>query len=607
MMTRMYLLASACLVLAGCSDRMRPSGPEELARFEAAGQAKGPEGNGGPWGVSGPTIDMNRVLQARIVPGPYRVVPGDVLRVEMPRFLEQPPVAGPAADSRQPYKCRIAENGTITLPIVGAVAVQGQSLAQIEATIAGRYYPMYVAAPLPVYVGVEEYQTKQVCVEGAVTTPGNHALRHDQMTLVSLLMQAGGIVPQGAAIIRINRARGMSPNVPSARSPLSAGTPSPAGDMPESPPGAQTLQAVFEREGALRTTGWLYVGEEQGRASIRGWLDIGNRPQRSEFLGALAAQAGGDATQELEAKLVRLAHYLDEPGRTQAGATRWQMLGNGCFTTAFDGSGPERGAPRRAMTTTAPIQTASAVGSARGDVPRPSTPSRKVVPSPGVGTVPGPQRPSTEPIVPPLQPQGVSEPRDLFSITQPREANSRPETTTPSLPRGSLPPPRPPVQVPQTAKPAQGVETLVLPVRGLNIPFADVPLEEGDTVVVEPPREQFVSVVGLVAKPGNMPYPPGAQYTLIQAIAFAGGLDLVADPRYVSVYRLAPDGEVVGATFRLLHPRNQRQLTQALALPLKPGDVVSVEQTPRTRTNLFFERVFRITLGLYLNPNDTWN
>jgi hypothetical protein len=150
-------------------------------------------------------------------------------------------------------------------------------------------------------------------------------------------------------------------------------------------------------------------------------------------------------------------------------------------------------------------------------------------------------------------------------------------------------------------------QTLVLPVRGLNIPFADVTLVEGDTVVVEPPQEQSVAVLGLVAKPGNMPYPPGVRYNLIQAIAYAGGLDLVADPRYVSVYRLAPDGQIASVTFQLVDPHRQQKLTGSLALPLKPGDVVSVEHTPRTRMNTFLDRVFRITLGLYLNPRDAWN
>ncbi len=73
-MTRIApLLAAACLVLAGCGDHIRPPSPEELARFRAAGK-------------SGPAVDMNRVLQAKITPGSYRVVSGDVLRVEMPKI-----------------------------------------------------------------------------------------------------------------------------------------------------------------------------------------------------------------------------------------------------------------------------------------------------------------------------------------------------------------------------------------------------------------------------------------------------------------------------------------------------------------------------------------
>jgi hypothetical protein len=282
---------------------------------------------------------------------------------------------------------------------------------------------------------------------------------------------------------------------------------------------------VFEREGPLRTTGWLSVEEESGGVSVRQWLDVGNEPQRREFLGTLAAQPTRAGAADLGAQLTQLGGYLDEQDKFgSAGMVReepalpnlppgWRILDQGRFMTA-----PQ----------------------ARGG-----------------------------------------------------QENALPVRQIGSNPKGDVS--------------AGEAQTLVLPVRGLNIPFADVVLAEGDTVVVEPPQEQSVAIVGLVAKPGNMPYPPSVRYNLIQAIAYAGGLDLVADPRYVSVYRLAPDGEIASVTFQLVNPHRQQKLTGTLALPLKPGDVVSVEHTPRTRMNVFLDRVFRITLGLYLNPWDAWN
>jgi len=148
--------------------------------------------------------------------------------------------------------------------------------------------------------------------------------------------------------------------------------------------------------------------------------------------------------------------------------------------------------------------------------------------------------------------------------------------------------------------------TVIMPVRGLNVPFTDVALAEGDTVFVERLKPKWLSVLGLVNAPGNFPYPPESDYRLGDALALAGGLNLVAEPRYVCVYRLGVDGQVVGVTFQLVNPKNQETLTQQLALKVKPGDVISVEHTPRTRANLFFDRVFRVSLGLYLNPEEIW-
>jgi protein involved in polysaccharide export with SLBB domain len=489
----LLVMGAACALLTGCGDGIRPPSAEQLAAFEGVPPA-------------GPAVDLGRIVEARIPAGPYRVVPGDVLQLEMPRILDPQSLdAATAADARQTCTCRVTDEGAIVLPLVGLFPVAGKSLAQIESGILAQYYPKYVKTPVPVYVHVLEYKTHRVSIVGAVAKPGVYALRHDQMSLVALLMEAGSILDTGAAVIRITRAGPGGTYAPARPGTDLTG----AGATPQIPP---WMRAVFEQEGPLNTTGWLAL-EEGNSVLTRKWLDLGNGPQRQAFLRTAAAGLQGMDAERFRDRLLYLAAYLDAnplrngrpPVAEDAG---WQMMERGRFVAALETPGARRGG--------------------------------------GGGT---------------------------------------PMTTA-----------GPPART-----------DLALPVRGLNIPFADVALEQGDCVVVEGPQEQFVSVVGLVARPGNMPYPPTARFTLVEAIAFAGGLDLVADPRYVSVYRLKPDGAVASATFRLVNPKNQEQLTQALALPLRPGDVVSVEPTLRTRTNVFFDRFFRISLGLYFSPNDLWN
>ena len=145
---------------------------------------------------------------------------------------------------------------------------------------------------------------------------------------------------------------------------------------------------------------------------------------------------------------------------------------------------------------------------------------------------------------------------------------------------------------------------IVLPVVGMNIPFRDVAIDEGDTVVVEQIHMPLFSVLGLVSKPGNFEYPPMVEYNLAQAIAYAGGLDPIADPRYVTIYRLSGDGSIVRIPFKLVE---KSALTEALNTPIRPGDVVSVEHTPRTRMNTTIRDLLRINTGVYITGGDMWN
>jgi hypothetical protein len=249
---------------------------------------------------------------------------------------------------------------------------RGKSLAEIESIIAAQYYPKYVAAPLPVYVSVAEYQMQRVSIVGAVVQPGIHALRHDQMSLVSLLMQAGGITTQGAAVIRITRAKGQEREPPADGTLRSCRLDLPptrgrCGLGPEIRPPA--WHAVFEREGPLRTTGWLRVTQESGRVSVRQWLDVGNEPQRREFLIALASQAKQPGAEDLGEQLARLGAYLEAQDNFRFPETAqeesairhppsaipnppppgWLILDHGRFVTAAETRGEENATPVRQM------------------------------------------------------------------------------------------------------------------------------------------------------------------------------------------------------------------------------------------------------------------
>lgn len=113
-------------------------------------------------------------------------------------------------------------------------------------------------------------------------------------------------------------------------------------------------------------------------------------------------------------------------------------------------------------------------------------------------------------------------------------------------------------------------------------------------------NERVFTVMGLVRSPNAFPYPPDVQYNLMESLAYAGGLDMTADPRYVKVYRQDSNGEVVSATFSV----DSKSFSKAYAVPIKPGDVIYVDHTLRTRINQFIADVFSFRVGYYSDVRD---
>lgn len=442
-MTNTHALFPLLLVLLfsfsffGCSDEVVLPSADQMTRFE----------NAGPQPL---VVDVNRLKNAQIGGGPHRVVPSEVLELTMPTILqivtaEEPEISGKTA----PFVCRISEAGTITLPVVGEIKVAGMTLAEIELAVINAFHPEYTKSRPPVFTKVLEYKTTRVSITGAVHKPGVYSLRSDQTSLIALLMEAEGIIDEGAAFIQIIHADQTMPDDNTARI---------------------TAQSPVLTAGGTQNLHTRVTSPK---------LSYGLRGHES---GILSENIG----------LYQKFNTTDLKQIPVAAKTAY-----------------------------------------RSDLIK----SHEIA--------------------------------GHFNSVNSQKSRS-----------------------------------IILPVKGLNIPFADVALQDGDRVIVERLREPMITVVGLVNRAGNFPYRPDVEYNLMQAIGFAGGLNLSAEPRYATVYRLTENGTTVSAVFNIAGIAKSIDPTGALSVALKPYDVIAVEHTPRTRAKVFWDRVFRFYISTYVTSED---
>ena len=154
--------------------------PEELREFDAAG----------PVDPTGTPLDATSMQVA----GPYRVVPGDLLSIELPPEVKIDTAGSEGNPTNLAIKCRVQETGTILLPMVGDQHVSGKTTGEIEDQLAKEYHaPARLEEQPNVVVTISEYRTVNVAVIGSVNVQGLHDLRSDRMTVLGALMEAGGI------------------------------------------------------------------------------------------------------------------------------------------------------------------------------------------------------------------------------------------------------------------------------------------------------------------------------------------------------------------------------------------------------------------------------
>jgi polysaccharide export outer membrane protein len=121
----------------------------------------------------------------------YAIGPGDLLAISV---FEVPELN---------ITVRVSEDGTITLPLLGKIEVEGLTRFDLERKLAGLLEKNYLKNA-QVTIFIKEYQSKKVSIIGAVKNPGNYELIGKQ-TLLQVLSLAGGLTEEASDRIIVIR------------------------------------------------------------------------------------------------------------------------------------------------------------------------------------------------------------------------------------------------------------------------------------------------------------------------------------------------------------------------------------------------------------------
>lgn len=108
----------------------------------------------------------------------YRVGPGDLLELKVFEVKELDQVV------------RVSEDGSITLPLLGRVVVEGLTQEGVAQKLTGMLQAKYVKNP-QVTIFIKEYKNQQVAVIGAVEKAGSYELV-GRKNLLQIISMAGG-------------------------------------------------------------------------------------------------------------------------------------------------------------------------------------------------------------------------------------------------------------------------------------------------------------------------------------------------------------------------------------------------------------------------------
>lgn len=121
----------------------------------------------------------------------YRIGPKDLIDIQV---LEEPDASS---------EVRVQADGTITLPLIGTLSVEGRTTAQVSREIQ-EFLEKDLLQRATVTVRVVEFRSRPISVIGAVNTPGNLQFS-GRWRLIEALTAAGGLSPEHGNTIYVMR------------------------------------------------------------------------------------------------------------------------------------------------------------------------------------------------------------------------------------------------------------------------------------------------------------------------------------------------------------------------------------------------------------------
>jgi polysaccharide export outer membrane protein len=142
-----------------------------------------------------PSSDLKLERMGTWAVGSSQIEPGDLVSITI--------LSGNADEKPTPFPARVAQDGTVTIPLVGAVPIGGLEPVLAEQRIATAGIERGVYRQPHVTLGVTERAVNRVTVIGAVAKPGVVELPRGSSDLASAIAAAGGLTAEAGTQVEI--------------------------------------------------------------------------------------------------------------------------------------------------------------------------------------------------------------------------------------------------------------------------------------------------------------------------------------------------------------------------------------------------------------------